>query len=183
MWKNIYSLVVQLITAPSNAWMRIKEEGETLNFFTKHFLHPVFGIISLASFIGGLWFSKSGNIENALKMVIVNLISVYGGYYIAAYILNEIAPRYGLAQNISRFSIFTGYSSVVIYLIFMLSAFFPNFFIIWVLAIYTVVLINAGTIYYLDIAEQHRANFSLISSAIVMFVPIIINQIFRFMVK
>lgn len=99
MWRDIFITIAQLIVASPRAWKDVEKEKRTQHEFLYRFLHPIFGIIAFTSFVGGLWFVREGNVENALKGAIISVVGVYGGYFIAAYLLNEIAPRFGLSKE------------------------------------------------------------------------------------
>lgn len=117
MWRDIFVTIAQLIVSPARGWREVDAEGQNENDFLNRFLHPVFGIIAVASFVGGLWFSQNGNVEIALKNTIISLVGIYGGYFIASYFLNELAPRFGMAKDIFRYRQFVAYSSVMLYVL------------------------------------------------------------------
>lgn len=183
MWRDIFVTIVQLIVASPEEWKYIEREERTQNDFLYRFLHPVFGIIALASFVGGLWFTRNGGLENALKNTIINIVAVYGGYFLVSYILNETAPRFGLKKNLAEFQFFVGYSSVVIYLLYIIIPFLPGFFILWLLAFYTIHLVNTGAQLYIKVPEDKRTNFTVMASALVMLTPALVNILFSFMIK
>lgn len=178
MWRDVFAKMAQLLVAPHTAWREVKRENRTSQEFLYKYLHPVFGVIALASFAGGLWFTRDGNLESALKTSIVSVVAVYGGYYIASYVLNEMAHRFGLEKNISRFRQFVGYSSVVLYLLYIVTAFIVDFFILWLLVIYTVHTVNTGAIYFLQIPNEKRINFSILASVLIVLAPLCIQLLF-----
>ncbi len=178
MWRDIFVLMAQLLVAPHVAWREVNREERTSHEFLYRYLHPVFGIIALASFTGGIWFSREGNLESALKKTIVSVVAAYGGYFIASYVLNETARRFGMEKNGSRFRQFTGYASVVVYLLYIITPFLPGFFILWVLVLYTVHVVNTGALFFLQVPEEKRVNFSLLASALIVLVPVSIHLLF-----
>lgn len=183
MWRDIFTTVTQLIVSSSNAWKSIEKEKRSLNEFLNNFLHPIFGIIALTSFIGGLWFTEGGNVEVALKQTIINLVSVYGGYFIASYILNEIAPRFSVRKNIVRLRMFVGYASVVVYLLFLITPFLSGFKILWALVLYTLVPVNAGALHYIKVKKEKRVNFVLAASALIVVAPMLIYMFLSFSIN
>ncbi len=178
MWRDVFVVMIQLLVAPHTVWREKKKEQKSLQNFLYRYLHPVFGLIAVASFIGGLWFSGNGNLENALKNAIVSVVAAYGGFFIASYILIEIADRFGIEKNTSRIRQFIGYSSVVVYLLYLITPFLANFFIIWLLVLYTVHVANTGALFYLEVPEEKRVNFSLLASVLIVLVPICIQLLF-----
>jgi hypothetical protein len=144
----------------SRAWKDVEKEKRTQHEFLYRFLHPIFGIIAFTSFVGGLWFVREGNVENALKGTIISVVGVYGGYFIAAYLLNEIAPRFGLSKDLSRFQQFTGYASVVLYALFIVTPFLSELFILWLLVLYTIYVVNVGSIYFMKVPKAKVTDFN-----------------------
>jgi|AGTN01.3.fsa_nt_gi Protein of unknown function (DUF1282). len=183
MWRNIFVTIVQLIVASPRAWKEINKENGSQNDFLHRFLHPIFGVIALTSFVGGLWFTRNGDVESALKNAIINVIAVYGGYYIASYTLNETALRFGLEKNLPRFQQFVGYSSVALYALYIIIPLLSDFFILWLLALYTVHLVHTGAPFFLKIREDKRMNFTIAASALIVLAPTLINLLFSFLIN
>ncbi len=183
MWRDIFITITQLIVAPQKEWKNIEKGNRAHSEFLKQFLHPVFGIIALTSFIGGLWVKHEGNLESALKQSITCLVAVYGGYFIASYILNELSPRFGLEKNLPRFQQFVGYSSVVLYLLYIITPFFPDFIISWLLVFYTFHVVNTGAHNFVKVDEDNRVSFILVASALVILSPGAIHFLFSISIK
>ena len=183
MWREIVGIITQLLVATPKAWKDIYREKRSLGEFLNRYLHPMFGLIAFTSFVGGLIFSSNGNIESALKQAIIGVVAVYGGYFIASYILNETAEKFSLKKNLPMFKKYVGFSSVVIYLLYLIIPFFPDFIILWLLALYTVHLLYIGAQFYLKVDKDNHLNFTLLSSAVILFTPAAINMLFSFIIK
>ncbi|MCE5206210.1 MAG: hypothetical protein LLF80_08930 [Porphyromonadaceae bacterium] len=183
MWRDIFVTIVQLIVASPTAWKEITKEERSLNSFTDRFLHPLIGIIALATFVGGLWFAREGGLPGALKNTIVTIVALYGGFYIVSYALNETAARFGLVKDSISYRIFTGYASVMIYLLYMIIPFLPDFFILWLLSLYTFYIVQAGATYYLKVPVVNRLNFTLFASALIIVIPSLIRGVFTYLMK
>ena len=183
MWRDIFVTTVQLIVASPSAWKEIAKEERGLNYFIGRFFHPLVGIIALAAFVGGLWFAHDGGLQGALKSTIVSVVAVYGGFYIISYTLYETAPRFGLSRNVAVFRMFTGYASVVMYLLYVIIPFLADFFILWLLALYTFYLVQTGAIYYLKVPTGKRFGFTIFASALIILTPALIRGVFTFLMK
>ena len=183
MWRELFLAVAQLLVASPMAWKELDREKKAQTDFINRFLYPIFGLIALASFIGGLWFTREGDLENALKKSIVSVVAVFGAFYIVSYVLNEIAARFELEQNIARFQQFTGFSSVVMFVLYCLIPFLPEFFILWLLALYTIHLVHMGAIYFLKVPARKRGAFIVAASALVILVPAFIHALFSFFIR
>ena len=183
MWRDIFITIAQLIVASPRAWKDLEKEKRTQHEFLYRFLHPIFGIIAFTSFVGGLWFVRDGNVENALKSSIISVVGVYGGYFIASYVLNELAPRFGMSKNLARFQQFTGYASVVLYALFIIIPFLSELFILWLLALYTIYLVNSGTLYFTKAPKAKIADFTATASAIIILAPVLVHALFSYLIK
>ncbi|MBK5194676.1 MAG: DUF1282 family protein [Proteiniphilum sp.] len=183
MWRDIFVTIAQLIVASPRAWKEIRKEERAQSDFLSHFLYPIFGIIALATFIGGLWFTRNGDVESALKNTIIAIVAVYGGYYIASYVMNETAHRFGLEKNLPRFQQFAGYSSVVLYALYVIIPFLSDFFILWILALYTIHLVHTGAEFFKRVPQKLRMNFTILATALVVLSPALIQALFSFLIK
>lgn len=183
MWRDIFITIAQLIVASPGAWKDIEKEKRTQRDFLYRFLQPLFGIIALASFAGGWLFEKGGNVENGLKSSIISIVGVYGGFFIASYLLNEIAPRFGLRKNLARFQQFTGYASVVLYVLYIITPFISELFILWILALYTIYLVNKGTLYFIKVPASRVNDFTTMASIIIILSPMLVRGLFFYLIK
>lgn len=182
MFKEIVLKIVQIITAPEDSWHKLATR-ESHQTFINRYLHPIFGVISLTSFIGGLWIIQDGNIETALKSAIVSLVTVYGAYYIGSYILNEYLPRLGISKDESKIQQFVGYSSALIYAIFIVSPLLPNVPILWIFAIYTVYIVYTGYAVYIVGKEENRIHFTGVATTLILLTPAIIMGVLSILIK
>lgn len=183
MWRDIFITIAQLIVASPGAWKDIEKEKRIQHEFLYRFLHPIFGIIAFTSFVGGLWFLHDGNVENALKSSIISVVGVYGGYFIASYMLNEVAPRFKMSKDLPRFQQFTGYASVVLYVLFIITPFLSGLFIVWLLALYTIYVVNSGALYFMKVPKSKVADFTAVASAIIILSPILVHALFSYLIK
>lgn len=183
MLRKILEVIIKLVVVTPKAWTDIYKEKNTYYEFHNHFLHPIFGVIALTSFIGGMWISRDGNLQSALKQSIISIVAVYGGYLIASYTINDLAPRFNLEKNLLLFRKFVGYASTVIYLLYIVTPFFPNFIILWLCAIYTIYIVYTGAQYFIKVKDDRLVNFSLLASALIVFAPAAIHQLFSILIK
>ena len=182
MFKEIVLLIIRMVTAPEVSWRKLLEESDHESFLNRY-LYPLFGVITLTSFIGGLWFVPDGNVQIALKKSIANLVTVYGGYYIGSYFLNESLPRFGINKNQSLVQQFVGYASALIYSLFIVLPFLSDFFVLWFFALYTAYIIYVGYGIFIIGKEESRMNFTWIATILTLLTPAIIKVILSFIIK
>lgn len=183
MWREIFVTIARLLTASPAEWKELRKAEQDPHSFLSRFLHPIFGIIVIVAYVGGMWIASDGNIENALKKSIIAVVGVYGGYLISSYFLNEMAPRFGVKRDLFLFRKFVGYASIVIYLLIILTSLLPRLFILWVFVFYTIYLVNAGAIYFLNVTKDKQVEFTVVASAAIIFVPFLICVIFSYLIR
>ena len=171
-----------MITNPEASWRKLSAHKNHDSFINRY-LHPIFGVISLTSFIGGLWIVPGGDLQTALKGAIVSLVTVYGGYYIASYILNEILPRFGIPKDEPKVQQFVGYASALMYALFIILPFLSDFFVLWLFAFYTAYIVHTGYGVYIVGKEESRMHFTGIATAAILLTPAIIKLILSFLIK
>ncbi|MGV8964170.1 MAG: hypothetical protein ACOH2V_12440 [Candidatus Saccharimonadaceae bacterium] len=182
MFKEIVLLIARMITAPEVSWRKLSAESDHESFLNRY-LYPIFGVIALTSFIGGLWFVPDGNLQIGLKKSIANLVTVYGGYYIGSYILNESLPRLGIEKNQLRVQQFVGYVSALIYSLFIVLPFLSDFFVLWFFALYTAYIVYSGYGVFIIGKEESRMNFTWIATILILLTPASIKIILSFIIK
>ena len=182
MFKKIVLLIIQIVTAPELTWRKLTDE-EDHETFLNHYLYPIFGVVALTSFVGGLWFVSGGSLEVALQNTIINLVTLYGGYYIGSYILNETLPKLGIPKNETHSQQFVGYSSALIYALFIVLPFLSDFFVLWLFAFYTAYIVYIGYGVFIIGKEDMRMYFTGIATASILLTPALINVILSFLIK
>lgn len=180
MIKEIVLTIVRMITAPEVSWRKLSV-SENHDSFLNRYLHPTFGVIALTSFIGRL--IADGAVQEALKTTIINLVTVYGGYYIGSYILNEFLPRFGISKNEPKVQQFVGYASAVMYALFIVLPFLSDFFILWIFALYTVYIVYTGYGVYIVGKEENRMNFTGVATTLILLTPAVIKGILSILIK
>ena len=182
MFKEIIFTIIRMITVPELSWRKLSG-NKNHEFFLNRYLYPIFGVIALTSFVGGLFFVPDADLQIALKNTIINLVTVYGGFYIASYILNEFLPRFGISKNESEVQQFVGYASSLIYALFIILPFLSDFFILWVFAFYTAYIVYTGYGLYIIGKEETRMSFTGSASALILLTPAVINMILSFLIN
>jgi hypothetical protein len=179
MLKQLFSLLSGLIAAPAKTWEALagRQEPDNEHFF-KSYLYPLIGTIALLSFLGVWIESKDLQIQTALKIVIKETITYFGGFYLAANGLFRLSGKYfELAADIRHFERFTGYSSAVIYIVACVSALFPSLFYIQIFILYSVYIIWHGAHFYMAVNENYLTKFTIFASAIIIISPFVIRII------
>ena len=89
MFSEIFKIIVAIISQPLKTWEILAKKEEDGEAFLSRFVYPLIGVVSVAAFVGVLFTRKEFDVELALKSSIRTLVSVFGGFYLTSYLLNE----------------------------------------------------------------------------------------------
>jgi hypothetical protein len=166
------------------AWVKLKneqnEQNEGNETFLSRFVYPFIGLITLATFVGNFLSRRDFDLQSALKMSILSLISSIGGFFLASYLLNEIWNRFfGREKDFKLCQRFIGYSFVAVFAVDIILSLLPEFFFLKIFMLYTIYIVWEGARLYMEVDETGQLKLSLIATALIIFVPVLIEIIFR----
>lgn len=182
MYKNILETVLSLGISPEPAWKKLAndENGKSEEFLSK-FLYPLLGLVALATFIG-LLFKKGFEIEYALKTASVTFVSLFAGFFLASFLLNEISKKFfNREDNLPQIQRFVAYVSSFSYVISIIQAIFYDLFFLRFFLLYVIYIIWIGCEKFLKIEEKERYKFMITATGVLYFSPLVIEKLMRFM--
>jgi hypothetical protein len=185
MLRQLFILLFMLISDPVGAWNQLKEKQEKNNEdFYKSYLYPVLGVIALLSFVGVLISIEKFDVQIALKIVIKQIAVYFGSFYLSSLVLSEwLMPRFGEMRDKYLCERFVGYSSALIYAVTMLQSLFPGSLVfLYLILCYSVYMIWEGVVRYLEIGEEHWVKFTVLSSAIILLFPFLIQLLIGWLI-
>jgi len=180
MFNEIYKRLTGLIFKPGETWEQLSLQEEDQGTFLSRFIFPIMGFIALSAFLGILFTRKEFDFEIALKITIQTLVSVAGGFFLGAYILNEAwKVIFHQSKNVELCRFFVGYSSSLLFVMNVVTALLPEFFFLQIIVLYTVYIIWEGSAGFMKVKEEERLKFTVIASFIVIVTPFIIEHVLR----
>jgi hypothetical protein len=181
MFKELFYTTKLLILKPSYAWTKLKDGQNGDNeMFLSRFVYPYIGLMALSAFAGIFLSQKGFKIEDALRLSILSLTSSLGGFFLASYALNEICNRYfGREKDFGLYQRFVGYSSVMVFVLNILLSFLPAFFYLKICMIYTIYIVWEGAFPYMNIDKTEQFRFSIVTTALIIFTPVLIEASLR----
>jgi hypothetical protein len=181
-YKAIFKIALLIISSPARAWEEIRLEEDRRSVFTS-FVYPMLGLCALAVFLGALihvgW-SGAPAFQYAMTRCCAVAIALFGGYFFAAYLLNELCVRWFKKESdLPLMQQFAGYAMAVIFLLSIVTGFFPDFQLLAILlCFYTLYPVWEGAGILLNIEEKYRLNFSVIATLALVVCPIVIQMVF-----
>mgnify|MGYP003420096476 FL=1 len=181
-YKDLFHRIFLLISSPASAWEEIRLEEDRRKVFSS-FVYPMIGLCGLSVFLGSLFSHGWGGPESfryAMTQCCAIAVALFGGYFLAANLIHHYTTRMiGLQAEKSLILQLAGYSMVVIFCLRIILALMPDFQIIaLLLQFYTVYIVWEGSDRLMQIGEESRLNFTLVSSVALLFSPVIIEWIF-----
>jgi len=181
LFKQLYMIIVQ----PATSWnVFAGKKGEEIagnDSFLKTYMYPAIGIVALLTFTGVFFHQKEFSVELALRLTIKASIALFAGFYMASFLLSKAMERFFSTENNYKLcQRFVGYSSALIYVMYMILAIFPHFGFLQLLLFYTVYIVWEGSTVYMQIAELDRNKFTAAATAIVVLSPVVIEKIMFF---
>lgn len=172
-----------LISSPARAWEEIRLEGDKRKVFTA-FVYPMIGFGGLAVFIGSLWakgWAGPESFQYAMTQCCAVAVSLFGGYFLAAYLINGLRVRmFGMHNDIALTQQFAGYSLVVTFLLQVIIGLLPDFSIIgFLLQFYIVYVVWEGADKLMEVEEKYRLRFTILSSILLIACPMLIQFVFN----
>lgn len=173
MFKNLFKCVIALISQPTKAWEDLREEQHENNEkFLANYIYPLIGLVALAAFIGVLFTKKEFDVELALKYSVKSFVSSLAGFFLGAYVLNELwSSLFKREKDLKLCQRFVGYSSALQFVLVIVLALLPEFFFLKIFVLYTVYIVWEGAVPYMDVQDNERMKFVGVSSAVILIMP------------
>lgn len=178
MFSEIFKIIVAIISQPTKTWEMLAKKDENEDVFLSRFIYPLIGIVSVAAFVGVLFTRKEFDVELALKSSIRTLVSVFGGFYVASYVLNEFwQGLFNREKDLKLCQCFVGYASSLMFALNIVLTLLPEFFFLRIFVLYTFYIIWEGATPYMQVNETERMKFVGISTTLILLTPWIIEII------
>lgn len=178
MYKEIFKWVIVIISQPGKAWGMLTKKEERGDEFLSRFVYPIIGLLTVAAFLGVLFTRKEFDVELALKSSIKTLVSSFGGFYLGAYLLNEVWQGFFKREKDMKLcQRFVGYSSSLMFALNIVLMLLPEFFFLRIFILYTFYIVWEGAGPYMQVEENARLKFAGITTVIILLTPALIEFI------
>ena len=175
MYKEIFRWVIAIISQPAKAWVLLAKKGEKQEEFLSRFVYPLIGFVTVAAFLGVLFTRKEFDLELALKSSIRTLVSSFGGFYLGAYLMNEIWQGiFKREKDLKLWLRFVGYSSSLMFALNIVLMLLPEFFFLRIFILYTFYIVWEGAGPYMGVGRI-RLKFVGFTTAIILLTPAVIE--------
>lgn len=182
-YQEIFKISLLLISSPAKAWEEIRLQEDERKVLMS-FVYPMIGLCALSVFLGSLFTNGWGGPESfqiAMTLCCVAAVSLFGGYFLAAYIINEMNVRiFGLDSDMPLVHQFSGYALVVTFLTNIITGLFPSFAMVaLLLQFYILYVIWEGAPIIMRVPEVFRLRFTVFASIVLVGCPALIQFVFN----
>lgn len=178
--KSLLNLVLMLLSQPAKAWRHISHCASRASMFNE-FLYPLIMLCCLSTLLGTIFTHGFGadSLYFAIVKMGVQFATLFFAYHLLALIVAKISTVY-MKTDYDRLHTdrLTAYSMVVVLLLEIVLALFPNFRIIgWILQFYTIKVVWDGAAVLMRITEERRFVYTMAVSVLVMLVPFLMGAL------
>lgn len=176
MYKEIFQKLLLIISQPAKAWDMLSQKDEKGEEFLSRFVYPLIGLMTMAAFLGILFTRKEFDVQLALKASVRMLVATFGGFYLAAYLLNELREAwFKQGKNMQLCMRFVGYASSLMFALNIVLVLFPEFFFLRIFVLYTFYIVWEGATPYMGISEVEKLKFVGVSATLILLTPWLIE--------
>ena len=185
-YKELFKRLFLLITSPKKAWVEISCESPRCDV-TGSFVYPLIALCGLVVLIGKIISTgiERMTFHSAAMDICSYCISLFGGFFLAAWILDTLRQKYFKhAPDMPGSQLFVGYAMGVLFVADILTIVFPQLFIFkWILQFYVLYIVWEGSEIIFNVTEDKRLFFTTIATAAIVFSPAIIRLLFNTLSK
>lgn len=174
-----FKRLLNLFIKTGSEWKNIVQEDSTGIKAVNQYATPLISICTIAAFIGSLLNRQGADFEIALKISIITFLSIYGGMFLSVLLINKTLRFFNLAENKESSYTLVAYGISVYAAISAVTQLIPEFQLLWVCVIYTGYLVSEGVSPLFKVRDEHKSGFVLLSSAILLASPFIINFVLK----
>jgi len=182
-YKELFNRLLLLISSPAKAWEEILVEEDKRKVLAD-FVYPLIGLCGLAVFLGSISFDfEAFSLQTAMTKACSVLISLFGGYFLAAYLVNLYGQKaLDRGTELALCQQLVGYSMSVLFVLDIVLGLFPSFFILrWILQFYIVWIVWEGAQKLMKVEEEKLLSYTLIVSALIIFSPMVLKVLFDYL--
>ncbi len=169
-FSNIINEVKEIITNPKAFWISKKEDDSGLVELLTTYILPILFTVSALVFLGEFFKSTHFYMGFAVLKSIREFALILLYFFISVYLTNELIKTFGGKKNIEVVRRLMAYSLTPLLLVSMLTGLFTFLYPLDILGIYSFYIFWLGGKELLEIPEQKKDSFLMITIVVNFFV-------------
>ncbi|MBN2637338.1 MAG: YIP1 family protein [Prolixibacteraceae bacterium] len=172
---DITNKIGEIIFTPNNFWKLQKEKTENLPVLLGSYFFPLLSVIVLVVFLGEVLRSADFYVGFALLKAIRKFLLFTIALFVTVYFANTLITTFGGKKNIKKTRQLLTYSFTPFLLVSIVTGMFPFLYPVDVLGIYSLYIFWVGGKELLDLPEQNRNNYLLLTTVVIFLIISILS--------
>jgi len=175
--KNLFSRCIGIIASPKEEWHKIKDEDASFFQLIIYFLLPLLVLTAVSSMIGSYFqMVRTGFAPDILVISgLLPFFSILISVLLSILAVNPMIKTFGGTPNLIQTSKLVVYSFVPGILVTIIFGLIPWFYILGLFFLYSFFIFFHGTPLMLNIPHERQSNFSILSSATILVIYLLIR--------
>ena len=182
----IFIRAKNILVQPATEWEVVKGETSDKNAVLKDYALPLIILIAIASFLGGLIFTRFGLPIYVVTKAVIAFIVAFLGIYISAIVINELASSFGSKKDTNAAFKLVIYSFTPVFIAQIVANLIPPLFFVAIFGLYMIYLLWMGLGTMMGTPEDKKVGYVVVSALLIFviyalltfFLGLIITTIF-----
>jgi len=164
----IFTRAKNILIQPATEWEVVKGETSDKNTVLKDYALPLIILVAIASFLGGLIFTRFGlSIGYVVTRAVIAFIVAFLGIYISAIVINELASSFGSKKDINAAFKLVIYSFTPVFIAQIVANLIPPLFFVSIFGLYMIYLLWMGLGSLMETPEDKKVGYVVVSALLI----------------
>ena len=173
-FKQIWERIKAIITHPTETWNKISTEPHDQNEMIINYLVPIVALGAITNFIGIASLSEY-SVYQGFMLAITYFISMIAGIYVSAVVISELEPGFNIEKHFGGTLKLIIYSSTPALVSSVVANLHPGLSFVGLFGLYSLYLFWVGLPRIMDVPEDKKVGFVLITALILLAITFVIN--------
>jgi len=176
-FSKVFYRLINLVRSPNSEWDNIKSENLVIKEVFTSYLLPLLLVGCFLKLTGRFLYLTNYNATHAIFAGISYFIISVSVIYASAWIVNEILPKFKCEKQYKNVFKLIAFSSLPSILLIGISSIHPDLTFINLFSLYSVVIFWLGVPKLLQISNEFKTGFVLISLLLITIITVILSFI------
>lgn len=163
----IFIRAKNILVQPATEWEVVKGETSDKNAVLKDYALPLIILIAIASFLGGLIFTRFGLPIYVVTKAVIAFIVAFLGIYISAIVINELASSFGSKKDTNAAFKLVIYSFTPVFIAQIVANLIPPLFFVAIFGLYMIYLLWMGLGTMMGTPEDKKVGYVVVSALLI----------------